>query len=534
MWKGDESVKCIEASHERCKLMGIKTENVYSSKIIEDEALEKKMELNKELMLIATPFLNHLNGFVKNSNFFAILTDAEGCILSIVGNDKIMSEADKLKMIPGAYMDEEHIGTNAMSIALSEGVPVQLSGREHYIMAYNKWTCSAAPIKDSKENVIGIIDLTGYNENVHPHTLGMVIAAASAIESMLEINQYNLMPENSKKGRRLSEKILNNQTSYTFDKIIGKDKNFIKVIEYAKKVSNSKSTVLITGESGTGKEVFAQSIHNYSIRREEPFIAVNCGAIPGSLIESELFGYEEGAFTGAKKGGNAGKFEIADGGTIFLDEIGEMPVDMQVRLLRVIEEGVITRIGSSKQISVNVRIIAATNKDLMQEIEKGNFRKDLFYRLNVIPIKLPALRERKEDIPLLVDYYMSKIAKRLNKHCVYIPKEYMKYLENYDWPGNIRELENVIELIVNTETIQLSLSNCYGEEEVNSVERNLYLSLDQVEKQHIMIVLKAVKGNITIAAKVLEIGRNTLYRKIEKYNIDCSQFEQYPEMKNAQ
>jgi PAS domain S-box-containing protein len=560
--------------------------------------------------------------------------------MSAVGDGQILSEARELKMIPGAYMDEEHIGTNAMSLVLSEGMPVQLSGKEHYIKAYHKWTCSAAPIRDSKGNIVAVIDLTGYSENVHPHTLGMVIAAANAIERMLEINEYNEKLEISKKRietvfesvysgilsvdiegnvltrnkqiinmfgyseheisnmkvwqivrnwdmvvdklasgkeftdedvyinartnklqytltaypvydsekklkeivcifyelkkeQKIAGKILSGQAVYTFDKIIGQNRNFIKVIEYAKKIADSKSTVLITGESGTGKEVFAQSIHNHSIRREEPFIAVNCGAIPRTLIESELFGYEEGAFTGARKGGNAGKFELADGGTIFLDEIGEMPVDMQIRLLRVIEEGVMYRIGGTKQTSVDVRIIAATNRNLLDEVAKGNFRKDLFYRLNVIPIKLPALRERKEDIPILVNYYMGKTSEKLNKRSVHIPQEYMNYLQNYDLPGNIRELENIIELIVNTETIQLNLWNGDIEKNAADIKSDTHLSLDQMEKQHIISVLREYKGNITISAKVLDIGRNTLYRKIEKHNINCSEFEHCTEMKHA-
>lgn len=328
-----------------------------------------------------------------------------------------------------------------------------------------------------------------------------------------------------KKSRKLAGKILSGNAIYTFDKIIGNNEKFIKTIEHAKKIADSKSTVLITGESGTGKEIFAQSIHNFSIRKDEPFIALNCGAIPSTLIESELFGYEEGSFTGAKKGGNAGKFELADGGTIFLDEIGEMPLDMQIKLLRVIEEGVINKIGSANQIPINVRIIAATNKDIKEEVEKGNFRKDLYYRLNVLPVHLPPLRERRDDIPLLVNYYMNKTSKKLNKLSVMITPEYMKYLQNYDWPGNIRELENVIELIINTEVYQMNLWNKETEKCSNIIELNTNLSLEQVEKQHIINVINEFQGNITLAAKILDIGRNTLYRKIEKYNIDCAKFE---------
>jgi PAS domain S-box-containing protein len=618
--------KHIEASHVRCINKGVKPENIFSTRLLEGEALIQKLVQNKELIKTAAPFLEHLYNFVRGSDFFVILNDAEGCILSVTGDEKILSEAHRFKMIPGAYMDEDSIGTNAMSMVITENTPVQISGQEHFIKAYHKWTCSAAPIKDTNGNIIGIIDLTGYSQNVHPHTLGMVVAAANAIERMLEVNNINSILTISKKhiesifdsvssgiltsdlsgnitsinkqvvkmfgyseyeiknmkvwsliehwnevvdklaaresfvdkdvnvkvkankiqftltaypiynsekeiieiihifyelkkSRKLVGKILSGQAIYTFDKIIGRNEEFLKTIEYAKKIADSSSTILISGESGTGKEVFAQSIHNFSIRKEEPFIAVNCGAIPRTLIESELFGYEEGAFTGAKKGGNAGKFELADEGTIFLDEIGEMPIDMQIKLLRVIEEGVITRIGSHRQIPVNVRIIAATNKDLKKEVAEGNFRKDLYYRLNVLPIYLPPLRERADDIPLLFDYYMEKTSKRLNKRRVAISPEYMDYLKDHEWQGNIRELENVIELIVNTESVQ---PNFLGKKiKINhSAEANISLSLEQVEKQHIITVLNKSHGNVTAAAKILGVGRNTLYRKLEKYDIE--------------
>lgn len=622
----------IEESHKRSISKGILSKNLFSTKILEDFELDNILDKNKELILVATPFINRLYNFVRGSGFFAVLCDRQGCILNVIGDEKILDEASKLKMITGAYMDEAHIGTNAMSLVISEQIPVQISGKEHFIYAYHKWTCSAAPIKDINGDIIGSIDLTGYIGNAHPHTLGMVVAAADAIEKMLKINKYNLMLEISKKrlettfnsislgiltcnlignivtmnkqaakifgyrehemrkmkisdfiqnwdeiiehlkvkgnfidediyintkinklqytltlypiydsemkieeitiilhelkkSRKFSGKILSGQATYTFEQVVGKNEKFIKTVAYAKKISDSKSTVLITGESGTGKEVFAQAIHNYSIRKDEPFIAVNCGAIPRTLIESELFGYEDGAFTGAKKGGNAGKFEIADGGTVFLDEIGEMPTDMQVKLLRVIEAGVITRIGSSIEIPIDVRIIAATNKNLKNEVENSNFRKDLYYRLNVLPIYLPPLRERSEDIPELINYYMEKIAQKLNKHSVNICDEYMKYLIAYDWPGNVRELENVIELMINSEEHQINFNDKVDEVQKNTVNLNTNISLELMQKQHIIKVLKDVKGNITLAANILEIGRNTLYRKIGKFNIDCSEID---------
>ncbi|AZV56957.1 sigma 54-interacting transcriptional regulator [Clostridium sp. AWRP] len=334
-----------------------------------------------------------------------------------------------------------------------------------------------------------------------------------------------------KKKRKLEERRLKGKAIYTFDKIIGRNKNFLNIIEYSKKISNSKSTILITGESGTGKEIFAQAIHNYSDRKEKVFMAVNCGAIPEKLIESELFGYEEGAFTGAKKGGNLGKFEMANGGTIFLDEIGEMPVDMQVKLLRVIEEGLIVRVGGYKQIPINVRIIAATNKNLKEEVENKNFRRDLFYRLNVLPVPLPPLRDRKDDICLLVDYYMNRISKKLNKRKIKITSDQMDKLVQYEWPGNIRELENVIEFFINIEHVDENVIQSEGLFKERKVENSyIYydedfmfnMNLENLEKTHIENVIRKFNGNVTLAAKAMGIGRNTLYRKIKKYNIYCS------------
>jgi PAS domain S-box-containing protein len=322
-----------------------------------------------------------------------------------------------------------------------------------------------------------------------------------------------------KKMRRLANKVTGSLAVYTFDKIIGESPTFLQTVAFAKKIADSKSTILLMGESGTGKEVFAQSIQNYSNRRDEPFVALNCGAIPKNLIESELFGYVGGAFTGAKSEGHPGKFEIADGGTLFLDEIGEMPYELQTRLLRVIEEGTVRRIGGNREIPVDVRIIAATNKNLKGEVEKGNFRKDLYYRLNVLPLRLPPLRERKEDIPLLIDYFMERKSRRLNKKKVNISASTMERLQNYDWPGNIRELENFVELIINTESIPGEIS---PETIVKSAasETKKILSLAEVEELHIRSALEECSYNITRSAELLGISRNTLYRKLELYKID--------------
>jgi len=303
-----------------------------------------------------------------------------------------------------------------------------------------------------------------------------------------------------------------------------------RVIEYAKIVANSPSTILIDGESGTGKELLAQSIHNYSNRRNAGFVAVNCGALPETLIESELFGYDSGAFTGASKGGKPGKFELANGGTLFLDEVGEMPLDMQVKLLRVIQEGVITRVGGTKNIPVDVRIIAATNKDLKEEIKEGRFRLDLYYRLSVIPLRLPSLRERKEDIPMLINYFLHSKALKLNKDVPEISPEVYRFLLSYSWPGNVRELENFIEKTVNLNgniVWDVTKDQVKNLPEVgttphrgSSSSKVTLTTLDEMEKRMIKEAIKELNSNISQVAKTLGISRNTLYLKMKKYGID--------------
>lgn len=367
--------------------------------------------------------------------------------------------------------------------------------------------------------------------NARKNKIRFSLSAYSIFDSSKRIKDIIYIFNDVKKERKLAKDILSSRAIYTFDKIISMDKNFHRLIEFAKKIADSKSTVLIMGETGTGKEVFAQSIHNYSNRKDQSFIAINSAAIPKNLIESELFGYVEGAFTGAKRSGQPGKFEISHKGTIFLDEIGEMPLELQTRLLRVIEEGVVSRIGATDQLAVDVRIIAASNKDLREEVGKGNFREDLFYRLNVLPMTILPLRERVRDIPLLVDYFMKKISKRLNKREVLITKEYMDILMDYSWPGNVRELENLVELIINLEYVPIDMLIKKRNDNIPT-QANLHndLSLQRMEKGHILNVLRINKGNITEAARNLGIGRNTLYRKIEKYKINCSDMGQNSKM----
>lgn len=316
--------------------------------------------------------------------------------------------------------------------------------------------------------------------------------------------------------------IIGTEPKYTFNDIIGNSKEIQDVKKLAETSAKSNSNILLIGKSGTGKELFAQAIHNASPKAQGPFIAINCGAIPKDLIESEFFGYEAGAFTGARKEGKPGKFELASGGTIFLDEIGEMPEDLQIRLLRILQEKEVTRIGGSRSIPVDVRVIAATNKDLIWEVNEGKFREDLYWRLNVINIRIPDLAQRKEDIPLLIKHFIRKHSKDCNRKYV-LDKKTLNVLFNYHWPGNVRELENIVErfLIFAEKGIILPehLPD-YITSRSKGICFNKYSSLEKTEKQLIKHVLSEKDGNITRAARQLGISRNTLYNKLKKYHIN--------------
>ncbi|WP_312324799.1 sigma-54 dependent transcriptional regulator [Soonwooa sp.] len=317
------------------------------------------------------------------------------------------------------------------------------------------------------------------------------------------------------------EKQLGNQQS--FDSIVGDSKSLKLAIDSAKKVATTDATVLLTGETGTGKEVFAQAIHNASLRNKQNFIAVNCSAFSKELLENELFGHKAGAFTGAVKDAK-GIFEEANNGTVFLDEIGEMPLDLQAKLLRVLESGEFLKVGDTKPIKVNVRIIAATNRNLQQEIDAVNFREDLFYRIAVFQISLPSLRDRVADIPALAQFFLSKFSVKSSKHIASISTEYLEALQKHNWKGNIRELRNIIERsVILTDGSELLLESLPLDFIVNSASAKdndlSEFSMANIEKQHIQKILKFTKGNKAEAARLMEIGIATLYRKIEEYQL---------------
>lgn len=330
-------------------------------------------------------------------------------------------------------------------------------------------------------------------------------------------------------------------TRYTFDDIYGESQAITDCKEMARSIAASNSSILIFGETGAGKELFAQAIHNESLRKGQPFVAINCGALPSSLIESTLFGYVEGAFTGANKNGMAGSFEQANGGTIFLDEVGEMDMELQKKILRVLQERVVTRIGSTQDISLDIRVISSTNRDIKEMIRNQVFREDLYFRLNVIELVIPPLRERKEDIPVLIDYFIKKYNKLVTKMVVGAKNAVYEACENYSWPGNIRELQNCVEYAMN-----VCEKNCHLLEtrhlpgyitdprpepplevvraegpapEGGAEETGLKLAKGAIERYLILEALQEAGGNKRACARNLSMSPSTLWRKMRKYGI---------------
>lgn len=640
----------VAESWKRCREYGISPYQNLTVKIRTKGQMEEIMSKTQELREVARPFMERLLQFVQGSGFIVTLTDEECCIVAIYGDPETLKEAKTMDYQIGAVWAENEIGTNAIGIAAVLKQPVQISGAEHYWAGRHHWTCSAAPVlKDN--TLIGLLNISGPSCSAHSHTLGMVVAAAQAIEMQLEkeeqyrrqtalhsqlngvfeamsegvvvlnqtghvqqlnpaaqqildcssaqdiigANAVELLHDNGEEVARLLDQgeecefellldgksgshhasgmgkpiidsehnvvgatiilrpiaqvrqLVNRMTGaearFTFDSIIGQEQNMKNAIKLAKIAARNSSNVLLQGESGTGKEVFAQAIHNGSSRREGPFIAINCAALPRELVGSELFGYDEGAFTGAKRGGRPGKFELANGGTLLLDEIGDMPLEQQGSLLRAIQEKAIVRVGGDKLIRVNVRIIAATNQDLLGLVEQGKFRRDLYYRLNVMRVTVPPLREHRSDIPLLFRHFLDDMCRKLGKVINEVDEDVLGHLSAYNWPGNVRELQNTVErtsLVV--EDGHVTVSHLpqelipgnqehrgdgweWGPRSVIAVahetvsRENRKRAMEEREIEKIVSTLDACGGNVSKAALTLGFSRNTLYRKLKKYHI---------------
>ena len=376
---------------------------------------------------------------------------------------------------------------------------------------------------------IPVIVLTGHG-SIDTAVEAMRKGAYDFLTKPLNLDRLTLIVKRALQGRELTlqhrllqEELQELQGKKVFESIIGKSSQMQKVFDMIKRVSDSKASVLITGESGVGKELIADAIHNLSSRKDKPMIRVHCAALTETLLESELFGHEKGAFSGAVAR-KRGRFELANGGTIFLDEIGEINQNVQIKLLRVLQEKKFERVGGEETIDVDVRVVAATNKNLLEEIKKGNFREDLYYRLNVVHIEVPPLRERKEDIPLLVAEFIKTYAKENSKEIEGLDNKTRSILYNFDWPGNIRQLKNCIESAVvmcqgKIITVDDLPPGIVSSNENETIKIPLGIPMEEAEKIIITENLAYFKGNKSKTADVLQIGRKTLHRKLEEYNL---------------
>jgi len=377
--------------------------------------------------------------------------------------------------------------------------------------------------------MIEVIVMTAYG-TVESGVEAMRLGAYDYIQKPFEKDEFIILVEKALERKKLLTEVAilkdNLKEKYKFENIIGKSNEMMEIFSIVSKIAMTNSTVLISGESGTGKELIARAIHLNSPRKNRAFVIINCGALPDNLQESELFGHVRGAFTGAIRD-KRGLFQEANGGTLFLDEVGETSPATQVKLLRFLQDGEIRRVGENDPIYVDVRLIAATNQDLEKAIEEGRFREDLYYRLNVIPVHMPPLRKRKDDIPLLVDHFLKKYTKDLKKNVTSFSPEAMKMLIKYHWPGNVRELENIVERaviltnknVIMPEDLPPSLQES-GLKSGESQEDFGEVTLDEIEKKYILKVLERFNWNQKKASETLGISTTTLWRKLKSYGIE--------------
>jgi two-component system response regulator AtoC len=417
-------------------------------------------------------------------------------------------------------------GTDAL--AFLEREPVDLVVTDVRMPGLNGMEALRA-IKELNPEIVVII-MTAFG-SIDQAVQAVKEGAYDYINKPFKIDEILLTIEKALDERRLRHEVSTLRqelrTRYHFENLIGKSRAMQEIFGLIEQVAGSRSTVMIYGKSGTGKELVAKAVHYNSPRSDKAFVAVNCAAIPAELLESELFGHEKGAFTGAIAT-KVGKFELATGGTLFLDEIGHMRLDLQAKILRALQEREIERVGGTRTIKIDVRVLAATNRDLKKAIEEGGFREDLYYRLNVVPITLPDLKDRQEDIPLLANHFVQKFAQESTPAVREISKDAMALLMTHTWPGNVRELENVIERAVTLghgPAIQPSDLPPHLAGGTNPLERALTkeATLEDLEKDYIAMILRRTKGHQIRAASILGIDRRTLYRKIRRYNLKLAE-----------
>ncbi|SDP79801.1 sigma-54-dependent Fis family transcriptional regulator [Desulforhopalus singaporensis] len=614
----------------RCREAGIDPFAKSPPQIMSEEELKILLKLNKELVEVARPIMQMIEISVKGTGFLLSLADNKVRVLETIADSEILEQANKNNYVPGCHRNAMVSGTNAIALALEQRSSVQLTGAEHYNINYHNWTCSSAPIHDGKDNIIGVLTLSGKYTGKHKHTLALVDAAVHLIET--QIREHALIDESQRLntmvnmvynslsdgflainrnleithlnataakmlgineprqifGRRIEEislmdeiqlqkyadqkdsdhieikfrcqggdrsylcritptvtggkkfvgmiitmseknqminivrQLSGNHSKYEFNDIIGNNSELHQQIKLAKLAATTDSRVLLVGESGTGKELFAQAIHSHSNRSNQPFVAISCGSIPRDLIESELFGYVEGAFTGARRKGMVGKFELANNGTLFLDEINSLPLELQTTLLRVLQQNEIMRIGDNRTIPINVRIIAASNTNLLQETANGNFRADLYYRLNVVEIVIPPLCNRLDDLEMLLEHIICKQCSKLGMSKPDFSSEALNLLRNHNWPGNIRELENICErALLLSQGKRIEAAHLPIQQNLSPEGKIAHpTTMQQNYRELIISTLQRCDGNAAKTARELKIGRTTLYRKMAEYGIE--------------
>lgn len=500
------------------------SENIISVRELEnDEVTRNQIGLNTRLNECIDDLVVQLNDLNMHVNFNSKLTD--GRMISTRNYSHPFIE--KSTYVYDA--SEKEIGTTSLSLAAETGRTVCLVGPMHFKkVLHNVFTCSK-PLLDG-EGVVGVLTISAKNFRLYREAHAFL----NSIHKILETEYRDYMIEKMRfTSTRKSDPT---DTIYKFEDIIGETDKIRAAKKFAMKIAENDLPVLILGESGTGKELFAQSIHNASSRANKPFIAINCGAISKELVESELFGYEPGAFTGALKGGKIGMLAAANGGTVFLDEIDSMPLDAQVKLLRAISTGQITKIGGVNPISIDIRIISATKADLLEKADAGAFREDLYYRIASFTISIAPLRERREDIPLIVRSLVVKYAKEYQKHPVTVSDEYMESLMYYYWRGNIRELQSVVytsmallgsgtrlipellpERILKSYDFKKNETAYQSIHDAKVSDFSLRHEMEIFEEMIIRNTLMDENGSVTKAARKLGISVKSLYRKLEKY-----------------
>lgn len=619
----------IVASWQRCQDLGVHPQHQRAPLVLSDREREEHWR-EHPLATLLDQAVQELSALADGSGHLVVITDAGGQILRLVGEPAVLRAAERMNFVAGSQWSEAAAGTNAIGTALATGHPIQVFAAEHFCEPVHRWTCSAAPIRDPRTGTpVAVLDLTGFRELVHPHTLTAVVAAAQTVERQLrqQVQEQQVylgerfldflarepraeLAAVDRSGRVLRAAPSFHQEGWVdrdgrltalvaaeleghppewaaagrsgrrhftlypvhqgamlvgalvrmaapgppaagrpalpgpvpgplpgpapnpFAALMGSAPPFRSALAAAARYAATSLPVLVEGESGTGKELLALAIHRASRRAWGPFVAVNCGALPRDLMASEFFGYTGGTFTGADRAGRAGQFEAAHGGSIFLDEIGEMPLEAQVYLLRVLEQGEVMRLGARTPVPVDVRVIAATNRNLALAVLQGTFRADLYYRLNVLSVRLPALRERAGDIPMLFQHFLQQACRDLERGVPALDPAALACLQVYPWPGNIRELRNLAFRLAHTAGPLLRAADLPPEVQAAGPPgapparapaagapgpELAETSLPDLERLAFSQAWARHRGQVVQVARALGISRATAYRKAQQF-----------------